>query len=149
MSNPVMKILELTWLFFIELGNWANCSWEISCTASKSIHIADRHHVVYQYICPRDGCNSTQSYIGYTTSSVANRFRMRTQNCSSIKNHAKNTHNLNKVTSVELLECVKILKQSPNKRELLFLEALCRKSFKPSMNAQSEFSDRILKIFKH
>ena len=66
-----------------------------------------------------------------------------------LKKHYKNTHNLNKVTSVELLECVKILKQSPNKRELLFLEAMCIKSFKPSMNAQSEFSDRILKIFKH
>ena len=116
---------------------------------SGKIDIAERHHVVYQYTCPRDGCNSTQSYIGYTTSSVANRFRMHTQNCSSIKKHAKNTHNLNKVTSVELLECVKILKQSPNKRELLFLEALCIKSFKPTMNAQSEFSDRILKIFKH
>ena len=62
----------------------------------------------------------------------------------------KNTYSLNKVTSVELLECVKILKQSPNKRELLFLEALCIKSFKPSMNnAQSELSDRILKILKH
>ena len=116
---------------------------------SGKIDIAERHHVVYQYTCPRDGCNSTQSYIGYTTSSVANRFKMHTQNCSSIKKHAKNTHNLNKVASVELLECVKILKQSPNKRELLFLEALCIKSFKPTMNAQSEFSDRILKIFKH
>ena len=52
---------------------------------------------------------------------------MHTQNCSSIKKHAKNTYNLNKVTSVELVECVKILKQSPNKRELLFLEALCIK----------------------
>ena len=52
---------------------------------SGKIDIAERHHVVYQYICPRDGCNSTQSYIGYTTSSVANRFRMHTKNCSSIK----------------------------------------------------------------
>ena len=52
---------------------------------------------------------------------------MHTQNCSSIKKQAKNTYNLNKVTSVELVECVKILKQSPNKRKLLFLEALCIK----------------------
>ena len=47
---------------------------------SGKINIAERHHVVYQYICPRDERNSTQSYIGYTTSSVANRFRMHTQN---------------------------------------------------------------------
>ena len=57
------------------------------------------------------------------------------------------SHNLNKVTAVELVECVKILKQSPNKRELL--RSFYIKSLKPSMNAQSEFLDRILKTFKN
>ena len=47
--------------------------------------IENKHNVVYRYICNRDGCNSAPTYLGYTTCTVKNRFRMHTQNSSSIK----------------------------------------------------------------
>ena len=109
----------------------------------------DRHHCVYQYVCPRDGCNSAQSYIGHTTCSLTSRFRFHTQNSSSIKKHFKNVHAVDKIKTAELLQNVTILKTSATKRDLIFLEALLIKTNRPSMNSQVEFSERVLKVFKH
>jgi hypothetical protein len=117
---------------------------------NNSGDVAKRHHVVYQYSCVRDSCNTTiPMYIGYTTCSVSERFRMHTQNSSSIKKHLQEHHGINKTTTAELLTDVKILKNSSSKTDLIFYEALLIKSLKPSLNAQNEGCDRILKIFKH
>lgn len=112
-------------------------------------NIENRHHVVYQYFCSRDGCNTTHSYIGYTTCTIANRFKMHTQNCSSIKKHLIQTHSITKISTNDLLADVKILKNCSDKRDLVIYEALLIKMHKPSLNSQTEFSDKLLKIFRH
>ena len=63
-------------------------------TANKDI--SDTHRVVYQYSCHREGCNSSK-YIGYTTCTVGERFRMHTQN-GSIKNHLSACHDITRVS---------------------------------------------------
>ena len=116
---------------------------------AKTSEISRQHHVVYEYSCPRDGCNATQKYIGYTTCAVADRFRMHTQNSSSIKKHLMERHNITKVTTKELLINVNILRSTLDKRDLLFYEALLVKQSKPTLNSQIEFSDKLLKVFRH
>ena len=111
--------------------------------------VVNRHHVVYQYTCPRDGCNSTQSYIGHTTCTIANRFKMHTQNCSSIKKHLLQHHKISKISSAELTKDVTVLKSCPDKRDLTIYEAILIKMKRPTLNSQTEFSDKLLKIFKH
>ena len=44
---------------------------------------------------------------------------------------------------------VSIVKYSSDKRDLMFYEALLIRENKPTLNLQVEFSDKILKIFKH
>ena len=61
----------------------------------------------------------------------------------------RDIHGIDKITTAELLQNVTILKQCNNKRELMFYEALFIKSLKPTLNSQTEFSDKLLKIFKH
>ena len=116
---------------------------------SNNSDIASRHHVVYQYKCNRDGCNSTQTYIGYTSCTIKDRFRMHTQNCSSIKKHLQEYHRINKITTAELIPDIHILASAPVKRDLIFIEALYIKLLKPSLNSQTDFSDRMLKVFIH
>ena len=112
--------------------------------------VAKRHHVVYQFSCSRDGCSASHnSYIGYTTCTVGDRFRMHTRDSSSIKKHLKSVHNINRITSAELISDVHILRSCSNARELIFYEAFNIKLYNPELNSQTEFSDRILKVFKH
>ena len=47
-------------------------------------------HVVYQYTCPMDGCNPSQIYIGYTTTSLKQRMTAHTQN-GVIRTHQHNS----------------------------------------------------------
>ena len=74
---------------------------------------------------------------------------MHTQNSSSIKKHLSVSHQKNKISTADLIPNTKILNSVPCKRELLITEALYIKSLKPSLNSQTEFSDRILKNFTH
>ena len=106
-----------------------------------------RHHVVYQYTCNKQGCNSLR-YIGYTTCSLHERFRMHTQTGSIIK-HLKETHRENRVPRSELLAQAKVIDFCNEKRRLIFLEAIYIKTERPELNSQTEGSDRILKIFVH
>ena len=39
----------------------------------NNLHQETNSHVVYQYTCPIDGCNLSQIYIGYTTTSLKQR----------------------------------------------------------------------------
>ena len=112
--------------------------------------IASEHHVVYQYTCNRGDCNVTHpSYIGYTTCSINNRFKMHTQNSSSIKKHLQELHNINTIKTADLIPHVKILHKSADRRNLILTEAIYIKQERPNLNAQNEGSEKILKIFKH
>ena len=116
---------------------------------SRSKDISDRHHVVYQYSCNRVGCEAAQTYIGYTTCTIKDRFRMHTQNCSSIKKHLTTVHEIDRITTAELVKDVQVLASASDKRDLIFLEALILKEKKPPINSQMEGEDRILKVFRH
>ena len=115
---------------------------------SSSKEISDHHHVVYAYSCNLDGCNSNHKYVGYTTCTVDERFRMHTQ-AGSIKKHLTDVHNINRVSKKDLISCTKILKSCASKGQLRMTEAILIKSMKPSLNSQEEGCDRLLKIFKH
>ena len=108
---------------------------------------SDKHHVVYQYCCNKEGCNSS-TYIGYTTCTVGERFRMHTQN-GSIRNHLINVHGETRIVKKQLTECVKILYSNNSVGLLRMTEAVLIKDVKPSINSQEEGCDRLLKIFKH
>jgi len=109
---------------------------------------AQRSHVVYQYTCNQAGCNSAQSYVGYTTCTLAERFRMHTHN-GSIKKHLVEHHNFRNICKEDILAPTKILKSCTNRRELFITEAVLIKDLRPQLNSQDEGCDRILKIFKH
>jgi len=110
--------------------------------------LADRHGVVYQYYCSNVGCHPFQSYIGYTTCTLSDRFRMHAVN-GSIKKHLVECHNYSRVTKAELLNSIKILRSCTTKQELIMTEAVLIKQERPTLNSQDEGAERILKIFKH
>jgi len=110
--------------------------------------VPERHHVVYQYNCSQVGCNSNSTYIGYTTCSLADRFRNHSYN-GSIRRHLIDHHSVQRVQAVNLLNNVKVLKSCTDIRELYMTEAVLIKELKPNLNAQDEGCDRLLKIFKH
>ena len=114
---------------------------------SASKECSSRHHVVYQYSCNKVGCNSSK-YIGYTTCTIGERFRMHTQN-GSIRNHLINVHGETRIVKKHLTDCVKILYSNNSVGLLRMTEAVLIKVLKPSMNSQEEGCDRLLKIFKH
>jgi len=108
----------------------------------------NRFGVVYRYRCNNDGCYPAHDYIGYTTCTVSERFRMHAYN-GSIKKHLVEVHNFNKVLRAELLETTEILRHCHSKQELIMTEAILIKQHRPTLNAQDEGADRILNIFKH
>ena len=116
--------------------------------ASKNKNIASRHHVVYAYSCNLEGCNASPKYIGYTTCTVDERFRMHAQN-GSIKRHLVDKHGMIRVPKNDLIPSIKILGSCNTKGRLRMLEAIMIKDMKPSLNSQEEGCDRLLKIFKH
>jgi len=116
---------------------------------SQAMDVANRHHVVYQYTCNRDGCNTTNTtYIGYTACSIWERFKMHTQ-AGSIKRHLLEKHDIVRVARRELVDDVTILRSCTNKRDLIYCEAILIKENRPPLNAQNEGCERILKIFNH
>ena len=83
------------------------------------------------------------------TCTLKNRFKMHTQNSSSIKKHLAASHNIAKVTTAELLSDDKVIGYSLNKRNLIFLVAILIKNKTPTINFQKEGCDSLLKNFKH
>ena len=77
------------------------------------------------------------------TSMIGDRFRMHTQNCSSLKKHLIDAHSIDRVTTVELVKDVKILALAANKSDRIFLEAILLKEHKPTINSQMEGEERI------
>ena len=111
-------------------------------------NIENRHYLLYQYFCKRDGCEAAP-YIGYTTFTLKNKFKMHTQNSSSTKKHLAASHNIAKVTTAVLLSDVKVIGYSIDKRNLIFLEAILIKNKTPTINSQKEGCDSLLKNFQH
>jgi len=108
----------------------------------------ERDHVVYQYTCNLEGCSAGRSYIGYTTCSIWERFRMHTQTGSIVK-HLADQHSVHKPSRKQLVENVTILKSCADRRDLIYTEAVLIKELKPALNSQNEGCDRILKLFVH
>ena len=107
--------------------------------------IGESNHVVYKFTCTKDGCNSTKCYIGYTTCSLAERFRTH----QSVRKHLLDIHNQSRVPTSHLLESVSVLRHCKSKRDLKYTEAILIKQERPSLNSQDEGCDQLLKIFKH
>jgi hypothetical protein len=101
--------------------------------------------VVYRYTCDHEGCQPTQTYIGYTISTLVERMRNHAQH-GSILNHNKTQHN-KKITTQEIVSNTKVIKKLPTKTDLLIAEALLIKEHNPTLNAQREGETRILSIF--
>ena len=110
--------------------------------------ISQDHHLVYQYTCTLGTCNGLNQYVGYTETTLYQRFGGHTQ-LGAIKEHMSGTHNITELQRRELLSRTKVLIHGDNKRDLLFLEALLIKETKLTLNKQTEFSRRLLHIFKH
>ena len=110
--------------------------------------VQKRHHVVYKYSCNQAGCNSSQTYVGYTTCTIDERFRMHAQT-GSIKRHLREKHEIERVAKNDIIECTTILASCSSRGRLRMTEAILIKDLKPTLNSQEEGCDRLLKIFKH
>jgi len=115
---------------------------------SANNDISERHGVVYRYTCNKEGCNASQTYIGYTTCTISDRFKMHAIN-GSIKNHITQSHEINRIPKAELIQGVDILRHCNSRQELIMTEAILIKDMKPTLNSQQEGCDRLLKVFKH
>jgi len=101
--------------------------------------------VVYEYCCPKEECQPSTSYVGYTECTLSERIRNHTQN-GSIQQHSRENHNI-KLTSQDILNSTNILRKFQTKIELTIAEALYIKLINPTINAQREGETRILSIF--
>lgn len=108
-------------------------------------HEKEIFNVVYQYTCNNDRCQPSQSYIGYTTSTLRQRMTFHAQNCS-IKLHNNTVHDF-KATTKQLLESTIVLTKCSSKQDLKIAEALHIKQARPTINEQQEFSCATLQIF--
>lgn len=113
-----------------------------------TIDASKEHHVVYQYTCDHQSCNSTNKYIGYTTTTLYQRFGCHTQS-GSIRKHLTEEHAITSLRRNDLIQNTKVLHRDSRRRDLVFIEALYIKEHCPTLNAQDEGCDKILKVFKH
>ena len=107
--------------------------------------ITEENRVVYKYICPREECQLSQTYIGYTTNPLKKRFTMHAQNGSIIDHHTQ-THGQREPTK-SLLDATTVLYRSSDVHELKIAEALYIQQESPPINSQREGETRILNIF--
>ena len=105
----------------------------------------DESHVVYKYVCPREGCQPLHQYIGYTTNPLKKRMTMHAQSGSIIE-HQVEVHGM-RVPTRELMESTHVIFRASDVKELKIAEALHIKMEKPSINNQREGEARILQIF--
>jgi len=73
---------------------------------------------------------------------------MHAQNGSILK-HLADQHGIQKPSRKQLVDNVKVLKSNPDRRNLIYSEAMLIKDLKPQLNAQNEGCERLLKIFIH
>lgn len=105
----------------------------------------DTSHVVYKYICPKEECQPSISYVGYTECTLTDRLRNHTQQ-GSILAHNQQAHSI-KMKTQELLQHTIIERKFTEKEDLIIAEALIIKEQKPTLNAQKEGEVRVLLIF--
>ena len=144
-AQPVSNSHELKLIIYYKSRKIKNIF--IKNNVHHTNDIAEKYNVVYQWTCDRDGCNSTnQEYIGYTTCTIKERFRTHTQNSSSIKKHLRDQHQIQKITTAQLIPSIKILYTSSDKRDLIFTEALLIKSQCPTLHSQPKVATRSSKF---
>ena len=59
--------------------------------------------------------------------------------------YLKNNHNVDRITTNELMSDVSVLASSPNKRELIFLETIYIKTLNPPLNAKLKGATKFYK----
>ena len=102
-------------------------------------------HVVYQYLCPHGGCQSSNTYIGYTTCDLKQRFKGHLQN-GSIRDHFSEYHSHKRRSIEEWLKSTNVLYRSWKKYDLIIAEAIHIKKNSPTINKQCEWPN-VLKVF--
>jgi len=105
--------------------------------------ISEASHLVYQYTCPKDGCNA--SYIGYTCCTLKERIKNHKYN-GAIKSHLNNEH-LESGKNINVESSFKIIYRCQDKNSLQIAEALLIKKFNPILNRRHEGITRTLNIF--
>ena len=101
--------------------------------------------VVYEYRCPREACQPSTCYVGYTECPLIDRLRNHTQH-GSIQQHNRSEHN-HKISTQETLDNTTIVRKQRTKEELIIAEALIIKERNPPLNNQREGEVRVLQIF--
>ena len=108
-----------------------------------------RTHLVYQFVCPIDGCNhpshGKSRYVGETTCSLSRRLSYHLQQ-GSIKDHFEQTHG-SKITRAQIVDNTSIRFIENDVFRLKILEALVIKNEFPSINSQDTGLRRILKLY--
>ena len=93
------------------------------------------HHIVYQFHCPSDECNSV-TYIGYTTNTLTHRCQQHMSN-GSIKSHLLTHKNIK--PGYKLIETkTKVIARYNFKKDLEIAEALLIKEHQPILNKQDQ-----------
>jgi hypothetical protein len=106
----------------------------------------DQANVVYQYFCPSDGCNGIKSiYIGYTTNTLKTRMYQHFSS-GAIRKHNEMIHG-DRSTKETILKNTKIIAKANCRDDLLLLESLYIKLYKPIINKKDEGFVKTLKIF--
>ena len=93
-----------------------------------------RSNVIYQFICPANGCRS--NYIGMTSMRLSKRISCHAQE-GAIYNHISKQHGMNPSRAL-ILPHFKIIDDAPDVRRLRILEALHIGKEKPPMNTTQE-----------
>ena len=115
---------------------------------TKSSATEETSNVVYQYTCPHSGCKATEStYIGYTTNTVKVRMQQH-YTSGAIRKHYEEEHKI-RPTKENILENTKIIRKGKNKEDLMLMEALYIKNYRPIINRKDEGLVKTLKIFQN
>ena len=103
------------------------------------------YNVIYMYLCNEVPCNATQTcynIIRHTTTTVKERIKQH----SLIKRHHIESHFEN-ITGSMILPDISFLARTSNEIDLIILEALLIKQYKPIINIQTDDFNRTLNIF--
>ena len=108
-----------------------------------------RSSVVYEFICPIDGChrhnNSKRSYVGHTQCCLSKRLSGHLQE-GAIKFHFESEHGAN-ITRSQIVDNTVIRFTEHDVHRLKVLESLVIKLESPSLNIQETGQTRILKLY--
>ena len=119
---------------------------DVTMTSKQMKIQEDQDNVVYQYSCPSNGCNAIESfYIGYTTNTLKTRMYQHFSS-GAIRKHHEMDHGI-RTTKESILRNTKIIARASCRDDLLLLESLYIKLYKPIINRKDEGFVKTLKIF--